>query len=1114
MASPHLRVEDHTYDDLSNKFVDEDDGVNLPRGTTCVKEINWSEFTSDSNPGGGNGSYSDFFTQLDDSTAVMTRASNSIDYRALNKVVDGNHTTSLQYSSRSTNDNHDHYCVSETVGGQYWENLYPGWSYDPNTGQWYQLDSYHVRDQQISYNNNNDSAHMVFDPQYPGWFYDTITQEWKPLESYNDAVMNGQTSFHSQQQNHNDVRDYSDWNDEQAWKTSSLPQTGHHFIHTMELDRQNGFIPANGFSNHFENCKNDSRKEMQFSNGNFQQTEFNQGISHFPCISNEEKMSIRHLPHALATFGFGGKLIVMKNNSPPNSINGGQVSKAPIAKALIEDSAGGVIKILNLMDIFRDKNDLSFPGPLVGGNVGSKEVNRWIDEKISSNSQIPYMGNRKGSLLSLLFSLLKIACHYYGKLRSPLGTDFTLMKETDCAESAVAKLFASSSKRNGCYANSGLCLQNVPSERKRQAVAHEVQKCLVYGRMREALQLAQGGQLWGPAIVLAAQLGNQSYNDTVKQMALQQLVAGSPLRTLWLLIAGQPADIFSSTAHTSIVHDSVKISHHPAEIGAICMLDVWEENIAIIAANRTKDDELVITHLGDCLWKERGEVTAAHICYLVAETNFDSYSDSTRLCLVGADHWTFPRTFASLEAIQITEIFEYSKVLGNPQFILTPFQPYKIIYAYMLAEMGKIGDSLKYCQAISKCLRTTRVPEAESWKSLLLSLEQRIKIYQQGGYSVNLGPVKLMGKLLNLFDTTAQRVVGLPPPVPHSPQGGAKHVKHDHPPSKGGEGNGVSCSQSAMAMSSLVPSASVEPVCDWGGNNLKPRHNRSISEPDFGKSPRKFVQVGFTHHRTPQKQEKSSALSGGFARFGRFGSQIFQKTVGMVLRSRTDRQAKLGDKNKFHYDSKLKRWVEEGADVQLTETTLPPPPPKIAAFPDKTSQQQQPQSGDSPKKKTHNQTAITNSNNLSGGGHIGIRSRYVDTFNKGGGVRSENEFEFQGPGPGAKRNGSGGVPKFFVPGQVQQPISTAAAALLSPSMQRLLSFDDIARKKGGDGIILSNQNGHGSSPQSRRTVSWSGCFPDLSEEDGSGVVLPVPTISQEQQALQNRERSAICSPSA
>lgn len=113
------------------------------------------------------------------------------------------------------------------------------------------------------------------------------------------------------------------------------------------------------------------------------------------------------------------------------------------------------------------------------------------------------------------------------------------------------------------------------------------------------------------------------------------------------------------------------------------MLDDWEENLAILTANRTKDDELVIIHLGDSLWKDRGQVcyvfclyvfmppnyvcllwfysdqkafvqiTAAHICYLVAEANLEQYSNSSRLCLIGADHWKFPRTYASPEAIQV-----------------------------------------------------------------------------------------------------------------------------------------------------------------------------------------------------------------------------------------------------------------------------------------------------------------------------------------------------------------------------------------------------------------------------------------------------------------------------
>lgn len=42
-----------------------------------------------------------------------------------------------------------------------------------------------------------------------------------------------------------------------------------------------------------------------------------------------------------------------------------------------------------------------------------------------------------------------------------------------------------------------------------QATASEVQKLLVSGKKQEALVCAQEGQLWGPAIILASQLGEQ-----------------------------------------------------------------------------------------------------------------------------------------------------------------------------------------------------------------------------------------------------------------------------------------------------------------------------------------------------------------------------------------------------------------------------------------------------------------------------------------------------------------------------------------------------------------------------------------------------------------------------
>lgn len=49
--------------------------------------------------------------------------------------------------------------------------------------------------------------------------------------------------------------------------------------------------------------------------------------------------------------------------------------------------------------------------------------------------------------------------------------------------------------------------------------------------------------------------------------------------------------------------------HWHFQFGASGMLDDWEENLAVITANRTKDDELVLIHLGDCMWKEKNDVS-------------------------------------------------------------------------------------------------------------------------------------------------------------------------------------------------------------------------------------------------------------------------------------------------------------------------------------------------------------------------------------------------------------------------------------------------------------------------------------------------------------------------
>ncbi|KAI3813066.1 hypothetical protein L1987_17782 [Smallanthus sonchifolius] len=855
-----------------------------------------------------------------------------------------------------------------------------------------------------------------------------------------------------------------------------------------EFPGAQSFVPSGNFNQPFSQStfKQSEMMNIPKTYGGQNQSSYSQQLS------TAGRSSAGAPPHALVTFGFGGKLIVMKDSTTlmnpsygSQGSNGGSISVHNLAEVF----TGGANGASGVCDYFETLGLQSLPGPLAAGNVGSKELSKWIDERITHSD----MDYRNSEVLKLLLSLLKIASQHYGKLRSPFGTDAT-SKENDAPEVAVARLFASVRKSSD-YGHFSKCLQQLPSEREIQLTAVEVQTLLVSGRKIEALQRAQEGQLWGPALVLAAQLGDQFYVDTVRKMALRQLVAGSPLRTLCLLIAGQPADAFSNETTTDgIIPGAVtNMSQQPAQAqaGANCMLENWEENLAMITANRTKDDELVLIHLGDCLWKERSNIIAAHICYIVAEANFEPYSDTARLCLIGADHWKHPRTYASPEAIQRTEMYEYAKLLGNSQFTLLPFQPYKLLYAYMLAEVGRVSDSLKYCQSVSKSIKTGRAPEVETWRQMASSLEERIKAHQQGGFSTKLAAGKIAGKLLNLIDSTAHRVVGggLPPPVPSTSVGNMQHDHHHQHQYQPAEPR-VSTSQSTMAMSSLVPSASMEPINQWSDDaNKKIIHNRSVSEPDFGRSPKQVDDPSKVKSSESQNNNKASSRFGRFA----FGTQLLQKTVELVLKPRGDKQAKLGDTNKFYYDEKLKRWVEEGVDPPAEEAALPPPP-TMATFQN---------GGDNYNLNTAlnsegSTTGFTSPSPMSTAGHtsgippiptatsnqfsarsrLGVRARYVDTFNPGGGGNPTNLFH--SPPTSTIKPATNTNPKLFVPTPSPSSFSTsteqspATEGIENNSFQPLPQPSSAMARQKFSSMDNVSEAGTAMPPGTRRIASWGG----------------------------------------
>ncbi|EFJ23475.1 hypothetical protein SELMODRAFT_415421 [Selaginella moellendorffii] len=329
-------------------------------------------------------------------------------------------------------------------------------------------------------------------------------------------------------------------------------------------------------------------------------------------------------------------------------------------------------------------------------------------------------------------------------------------------------------------------------------------------------------------------------------------------------------------------------------------------------------------------------------------------------------HCKYPRTYACPEAIQQMEVYEFARVTGNSQFVLLPFQPYKLIYALMLAEAGKINEALRYCQVMLKTLKTAG-HAADVCKEAAVALEEHLRIHSQ-----MIGPLPLKA-------------------------------------SDNADINNRPTTASSRSSVSLALSASMEPISD---NTRRPNMPaRSISEPDF--RPAQIV--------SPVK---------GMPNRGVFTSFV-QRVMGFI--KTPSKKAKLGDSNKFRYDETLKCWVEEGAEAQAPELLLARPPTAnrlvsrveengtpISMSPERpqlTPERPQPVvSGIPPVPPSSNQYAAHTRQN--------VRSRYVDTFNKGSVTPSKTSSD--------SPSLFGVVPKAsakpLAPARFFVPAATAAAA--------------------------------------------------------------------------------------
>ncbi|MBZ3887469.1 Protein transport protein Sec16B [Sciurus carolinensis] len=157
----------------------------------------------------------------------------------------------------------------------------------------------------------------------------------------------------------------------------------------------------------------------------------------------------------------------------------------------------------------------------------------------------------------------------------------------------------------------------------------------------------------------------------------------------------------------------------------------WRPHLAVILSNQAGDPELhqrAIVTMGDTL-AGKGLVAAAHFCYLMAHEPFGLYTVKTdHLALLGSSHSQEFLRFATTEAIQRTEVFEYCRMLGRPKAFIPSFQVYKLLYASRLADYGLASQALHYCEAIGAAVLSQGGSIPPVLLAELIKLAEKLKL--------------------------------------------------------------------------------------------------------------------------------------------------------------------------------------------------------------------------------------------------------------------------------------------------------------------------------------------------------------------------------------------------
>ncbi|KAH9500770.1 hypothetical protein Btru_076412 [Bulinus truncatus] len=415
-------------------------------------------------------------------------------------------------------------------------------------------------------------------------------------------------------------------------------------------------------------------------------------------------------PHMRASFGPNGQLIKVHPNRPAD----GQ-------PAIVE-----VQDVQRLLESCPEAEEFKqYPGPLTRTNTHKKDVLLFCQQKARSCAENINLPDRESA--HLLWRFLELLIKQNGLV---VGTDLSDLllegHESSTHEYSLHGMKASPSldaldedvgeENNSSMRDSPAVRVTsdktviMTAEIERERWIDRFRHLLLYGRKKDALECAMKNHLWGHALFLASKMDARTHANVMTRFANSAMRINDPLQTLYQLMSGrQPAAV-------------------------TCVVDErwgdWRPHLAMILSNQTSRSDIdrkSITTLGDTL-AARGYLHASHFCYLMAQVSFGTYSKKTsKIVLIGSSHNLPMEEFASNEAIQCTEVFEYAQMLGNAAFCLPHFQLYKYLYACRLVDYGMAAEALHYLEVIATNIQQYPTVFQPSFATLVYQLANRLK---------------------------------------------------------------------------------------------------------------------------------------------------------------------------------------------------------------------------------------------------------------------------------------------------------------------------------------------------------------------------------------------------